>query len=126
MILFRFLSFIGRIIASFVFVFILQIQLDGKTLESYLNDFGQRFFMTKVLKTVSQDLVKLSRRGLSSSDKQEEKGPASVKKKRGSTDRQISSSKPAQQLKGFMSRVTFPSTESSKEESVNSSSAPDD
>ena len=118
MILFRFLSFVGRIIASFVFVFILQIQLDGKTLESYLNDFGQRFFMTKALKTVSQDLVKLSRSGLSSSDKKEKAG---VKKKGGAADRQISSSvKPAQQLKGFMSRVTFPSTGSSEEKSADS------
>ena len=58
MILFRLLSFMMRLIASFFFVFLLQIPFKGQTLESYLNRFGQKFFVTQTLKKVSDSGAK--------------------------------------------------------------------
>ena len=55
MILFRLISFALRIIGSFFFVLLLQIQFDGKTLESYLNNFGQKFILTRGLQKISQN-----------------------------------------------------------------------
>ena len=55
MIVFRLISFMTRLIASFFFVFLLQIPFNGQTLESYLNRFGQKFFVTKTLQKVSDN-----------------------------------------------------------------------
>ena len=98
MILFRLLSLVLRIIGSFFFVFCLQIQFDGKTLESYLNDFGKTFFVTRTLHKVSQDGVKVIR--IFSSDES---------KSDSSQSRQVSSnSKALQYAKDFSSRITLP------------------
>ena len=53
--IFRLLDFAFRVVGSFFFVFLLQFQFDGRSLESYLNDFGKKFVVTKTLKKVSQD-----------------------------------------------------------------------
>ena len=70
MILFRLISFGIRIITTFVFVFILQIKFDGKTLEHYLVNVGKKFIGTKVLSQVSKDHIKMIR-GLESASKRE-------------------------------------------------------
>ena len=105
---FRLLSFVLRVVGSFFFVFVLQIQFDGKTLESYLNDFGKKFIVTKSLKKVSQDSVKLIR-GVSSSE--EEK----------SDSRQMAGKKAAQYFEDFTKKIIFPSeslNEKEKEEDI--------
>ena len=61
MIIFRILDFTLRVVGTLFFVFFLQIQFDGKTLESYLSAFGKEFIVTKSLKTVSEDGVKALR-----------------------------------------------------------------
>lgn len=61
MMIFRLISLGFRIIGSFFFVFLLQIQFDGKSLESYLNDFGKKFIVTRTLNKVSEDGVKVIR-----------------------------------------------------------------
>ena len=96
MMLFRLLSFFLRIVGSFFFVFFLQIQFAGKTLESYLNDFGKKFIVTKSLQKVSQDGTKVIK---SFSDSPEEKK---------STLRKISSSKPVQYIKDVADKIELP------------------
>ena len=103
MILFRLLNFALRIVGSFFFVFFLQIQFAGKTLESYLNDFGRKFVVTKSLKKVSQDGVKIIKSFSSSEDKK-------------SKSRQISSSKAAEYVKDFAEKITLPSDLLKKDE----------
>ena len=61
MILFRCFDFLARLVGSVLFVFLLQIHFDGRSLESYLNEFSQNFFLTKTLKTVGEDGVKIVR-----------------------------------------------------------------
>lgn len=95
MLLFRLLSFTLRVVGSFFFVFLLQIQFDGKTLESYLNNFGKKFVVTKTLQKVSQDSVKVIQ-GFSSSEEEKEKL------------RQISSSKAAKYIKDFTKKIELP------------------
>jgi len=46
MMFFRLIGFFMRFIGSFFFVFLLQIQFNGKTLENYLNNFGKKFIIT--------------------------------------------------------------------------------
>ena len=94
MILFRLIGFALRVIGSFFFVFLLQIQFDGKTLESYLNNFGKKFIVTRSLQKVSQDGVKVIR-GFSSSEKKKPEV------------RQISSSKAAQYVKDLTEKITL-------------------
>ncbi len=94
--LFRLLSFFLRIIGSFFFVFFLQIQFAGKTLESYINNFGKKFIVTKSLQKVSQDGAKVIK---SFSDSPEEKK---------STLRKISNSKPAQYMKDVANKIELP------------------
>lgn len=55
MILFRLISFGLRIVTIFAIVFILQIQFDGKTLESYLVNVGKKIIVVKVLNRTSTD-----------------------------------------------------------------------
>ena len=112
MILFRLLSLALRIIGSFFFVFCLQIQFDGKTLESYLNDFGKTFFVTRALHKVSQDGVKVIR--TFSSDESKSKSDSSQAKR-------IPSSKALQYAKDFTNRITLPTgAEKSKQEKKDS------
>ena len=59
MILFRFISFGLRVIFSFLFVFILQVRWNEKSLEHYLTQFAKSFFVTEVLSKVSHDGVKV-------------------------------------------------------------------
>lgn len=61
MILFRLISFGLRVFLSFLFVFILQIRWDGKTLESYLIKSSKSFFAIKVLNQTGQDGTKTIR-----------------------------------------------------------------
>ncbi len=61
MILFRLISFGIRVVSTFIFVFILQIKFDGKTLESYLVNVGKNFIGTRVLHQVSKDGIKTIR-----------------------------------------------------------------
>ena len=106
MLLFRLLSFAFRVVGSFFFVFLLQIQFDGKTLESYLNNFGKKFIVTKSLQKVSQDGVKIIR-SFSSAPPKPPKGEKSE-------SRQISSSQAAQYAKDFASRFTKPDSKEKK------------
>ena len=101
---FRLLNFFLKIIASFIFVFILQIQWDGKTLESYLNDFGKKFFLTRGLKNVSQDGAKVLK-GISSSKEKKHQNP----------ERKLSNSSPLQYTKNFVEKITLP-TEGPKDQ----------
>ena len=61
MFLFRLLSLVLRIVGSFFLVFFLQINWNGKSLESRLNEFGKQFIVTRSLKKMSQDGAKLIR-----------------------------------------------------------------
>ena len=103
MILFRLLHFAIRIVGSFFFVFFLQIQFDGKTLESYLSEFGQKFVVTRSLEKVSQDGVKIIR-GFTSPQKKD------------SELRQISSSQATQYIKEFSKRISLPNEKDFKKE----------
>lgn len=100
MILFRLLNFALRVIGSFLFVFLLQIQFAGKTLETYLTDFSKKFFVTKTLQKVSEDGTKFIK-GFSSSE--------------GKKSREISSSKAAQYIKDVTEQIKLPG-EALKEE----------
>lgn len=105
MLIFRLLSFALRIVGSFFFVFLLQIQFDGKTLESYLNDFGRKFIVTRTLKKVSQDGASAIRSFSPSSQKKIEA-------------REPSSSTAIQYAKDLAKKFTLPATDekdSSKE-----------
>ena len=75
MILFRLLSFALRLIGSFLFVFLLQIQFDGKSLEDRLNSFGQEFVVTQVLQNISQGGVHLIRGTASSKEEPPQEDP---------------------------------------------------
>ena len=72
MFLFRLISFGIRIVGAFIFTLILQIQWDGKSLESYLVRFGKKMVVTKTLNQVSRDGV-TTIRSLTSSDKSKKK-----------------------------------------------------
>ena len=109
MILFRLLSFALRVVGSFFFVFLLQIQFSGKTLESYLNDFGKKFIVTKTLQKVSQDGTKTIKSFSSSKDKKAEL-------------RKISSSEPVKYIKDISDKITFP-TEALKDKDKKQSPA---
>ena len=102
MILFRLVSFVLRIIGSFFFVFLLQIQFAGKTLESYLNDFGKKFIVTRTLQKVSQDGVKVIKGSPSEEDKSEA--------------RQVSSSTAVKYIKDFAKKISLPSDSFQKDE----------
>lgn len=102
MIIFRLISFAMRIIASFVFVFILQIQFAGKSLESYLNNFGSKFIVTKALKKASKDGSKLIKE-LSFSDKQQNQ------------IRKLSSSQTFEYIKHITDQVLIPDSENQKD-----------
>ena len=109
MILFRLLGFFLRIVGSFFFVFLLQIQFAGKSLESYLNDFGKKFIVTKTLQKVGQDGVKVIKKfSFSKEDKEK--------------IREISSTKAGEYIKDIKKQITLPKelfkekeTDSSKE-----------
>ena len=103
MTLFRLMGFALRIIGSFFFVFLLQIQFDGKTLESYLNNFGKKFIVTKSLQKVSQNGVQVIR-SFSSDD---------TEKKLSQKKRQPASSKPLKYFKDLFKRVRFPEPDKS-------------
>ena len=95
MILFRLLNFALKVVGSFFFVFLLQIQFSGKTLESYLNNFGKKFVVTKTLQKVGQDGAKVIK-SLSSSEDNKERL------------RQISSSEAAKYIKDFTEKIELP------------------
>ena len=59
MMLFRLLSFIFKIVLSFLFILTLQVKIKGKSLETHLVKFSSSFFITRSLKKVSQDGAKL-------------------------------------------------------------------
>lgn len=107
--LFRLLSFFLRVAGSFFFVFFLQIQFAGKTLESYLNDFGKKFIVTRSLQKVSQDGVKVIKSVTSSEDEKSEL-------------RKISSSKAAQYVKDLAQQIKLPEEILKKEEKEKDSS----
>lgn len=95
MILFRLLGFFLRVVGSFFFVFLLQIQFAGKTLENYLNDFGKKFVVTRTLQKVGQDGTKVIKSFTSSKEEQEKL-------------RQVSSSKAAEYIKDFTEKIELP------------------
>ena len=57
MFIFRLISFGIRLVSAFIFTLILQIQWDGKSLESYLVRFGKKMVVMKTLNQVGQDGV---------------------------------------------------------------------
>lgn len=99
MILFRFFDFAVRIFVSFLFVFILQVQFDGQSLESYLTRFGENFFLTKTLDSVGEDGVKIVRNLNLSEEQQKEK-------------REIANKK----FENFSKRISLPKKENSKKD----------
>lgn len=62
MILFRLLSFVSRVFSAFVFVMMLQMKWDGKSLEDYLVQFGKGFVVTKILNQASENNTKALRK----------------------------------------------------------------
>lgn len=55
MFIFRLISFLLKIIYTLLIVFTLQIQFDGKTLESYIVDTGKKIMFFKILNQTSND-----------------------------------------------------------------------
>ncbi|MCZ0931691.1 MAG: hypothetical protein OXJ52_00845 [Oligoflexia bacterium] len=98
--IFRLLDFALRVVGSFFFVFLLQFQFDGRALESYLNDFGKKFVVTKTLKKVSQDGSKVIRSFLKEESAEEKK-----------QKREIASQKSEQAFDSFLKRISKPSNE---------------
>ena len=98
--IFRLLGFILRVVGSFFFVFLLQFQFDGKTLESHLNNFGKKFVVTKALKKVSQDGSKVIKSFL------KEDSPKDKKQKR-----EIANQKSKKAFDGFLKRINRPSNQ---------------
>ena len=96
--IFRLLDFALRAAGSFFFVFLLQFQFDGKTLESRLSDFGQTFVVTTTLNKVSQDGSKVIKTFL------EEDSPEEKKKKR-----EIANQKSKDRFDKFLNRINRPS-----------------
>ena len=96
--IFRLLDFAFRIVFSFFFVFLLQFQFDGRSLESYLSDFGKKFVVTKALKKVSQDGSKV----IKSFFKEE---TAKEKKQK----REIAKQKSQDRFDKFVERINRPS-----------------
>lgn len=105
MFLFRLLSFGLRVVGSFFFVFLLQIQFDGKTLESYISNFGKSFVVTRTLHKVSEDGVKVIR-SLSSSEQAQSE-----------SRRELSSSEAVKYIKDWGQRFSLPESEQTKENS---------
>ena len=104
--IFRLLDFAFRVIGSFFFVFLLQFQFNGKTLESRLNNFGQKFFVTKALKKVSQDSSKVIKSFL------EEESSEQKKQKR-----EIANKKSQNRFKKIIERISRPSISEPESES---------
>ena len=107
MILFRLLGFFLRVVASFFFVFLLQIQFAGKSLESYLSDFGKRFIVTRTLQKVGEDGVKVLKNAVSSKDRKEHL-------------RKISSTSAGKHIKDLAKKIEFPQDFSKEEETKSS------
>ena len=101
--IFRLLDFALRVLGSFFFVFLLQFQFDGRTLESYLNNFGKKFVVAKALKKVSQDGSKVIKSLL------EKENPEEKKQKR-----EIANQKSKQSFDGFLKRINKPSRKAEK------------
>ena len=89
MILFRLFSFFLRVAGSFFFVYALQTQFFGKTMENHLIDFSKKFIVTRSLQKVSQDGAKVMREALSLEEGKTKKS------------RQISSDTAGQYVKNF-------------------------
>ena len=89
MVLFRLFSFFLRVAGSFFFVYVLQTQFFGKTLENHLTDFNKKFILTRSLKKVSQDGAKVMREAFSLEEGKTKKS------------RQISSDTAGQYFKNF-------------------------
>ena len=97
--IFRLLDFTFRVVGSFFFVFLLQFQFDGRTLESRLNEFGKKFVVTKALKKVSQDSSKVIKSFL------EEENAEGKKQKR-----EIANQKSQERFNQFLNRINRPSS----------------
>ena len=69
-ILFKLISFFIRVISAFVFVLVLQIQWDGKSLEHYLVQFGKDLVAIKFLTQAGENSAK-TLRSLGSKKEQE-------------------------------------------------------
>jgi len=102
MILFRLFDFVVRVFASFFFVFLLQVQFDGQTLESYLTSFGKNFFLTKTLNAVGKDGVKMAKNFNLSKEEKEKK-------------REIANEKVLQTFEKLSKRISLPSKEESSQ-----------
>ena len=63
MILFRLISFFIRVVSAFVFVLVLQIQWDGKSLEHYLVQSGKKLVVVKFLSQVGETNAKAFKSG---------------------------------------------------------------
>ncbi|MBC6414962.1 MAG: hypothetical protein GDA46_01005 [Bdellovibrionales bacterium] len=100
--MFRLIHFAVKLFVSLLFVFILQIHFDGRSLESYLTGFGKNFFLTKTLNSVGEDGVKVVRM-FTSDDKVLEK------------KREISNKKTKDFLKNISKRIDLDSKETEKE-----------
>ena len=97
--IFRLLDFSFRVIGSFFFVFLLQFQFDGRTLESRLNEFGKKFVVTKALKKVSQDSSKVIKSFLAEESEQDKK-----------QKREIANQKNQDRFDKFLNRISRPSS----------------
>jgi len=102
MILFRLFDFFVRVFVSFLFVFILQVHFDGKSLESYLTKWSEGFFLTKALNSVSDDGVKITR-SFTLNDKQKKK------------KRELANKKAVEIFENLSKRLSLPKQEDPKE-----------
>ena len=98
MILFRLFDFLVRVFVSFLFVFILQVQFDGQSLENYLTHFSKDFFVTKTLNSVGEDGVKIVRN-------------LNLSKEQQKTKRKIANEKVNQAFENFSKRISLPKQE---------------
>ena len=81
----------------------LQIQFQGRSLESYLNEFGQKFFVSKTLKKVSDNGAKVIK-AWTADDK--------TKKKK----REIANQKAVKMFENFSKKISHPYQNSTREE----------
>ena len=95
MFLFRLFDFFVRVFLSFGFVFILQVQFDGQSLEKYLINFSQSFFLTKALNSVGEDGAKLAKNFQLNEEQKKKK-------------RELANKKRDKMFENFSKRINFP------------------
>ena len=102
MFLFRLFDFFVRVFLSFLFVFILQVQFDDQSLEKYLIDFSQSFFLTKALNSMGKEGSKLAKSFQINEEQKKQK-------------RELANKKTEKMFENFSKRITFPNQNKNQE-----------